>query len=191
MLITCAYCGIKNEKRTGEVNRARNRNAPIFCNRTCAGLGRRNGKTIEQKRAEKREYDASYREKNADALKTKKHEYFVRTYNPDAARIDRKKRAAAHAEYCRRPEYQKWKRDYDRQYRAGKEYGEFAECFLLAMDIRAECLRQQSDYEIRLTKNTLNKRNHRRRDYEKSNYRTGREVIEVGSLGNLERGQRR
>lgn len=179
---TCAYCQRRASQPAGAVNRAIKRGARLYCDRECAGLDRRLHKSKAEKVEEKRLYDAEYRRKNRAMLKAKKAEHFRRTYDPDKARIERRKRAAAHVEYCRRPEYREWKRGYDRQYRAVKEYGEYADCFLLVQDIRTECLSQQSDYEIRLVKGTLGKRQQRKRDYDRS----VRKEPEIGPLGNLE-----
>jgi hypothetical protein len=179
---TCAYCQREASQPAGAVNRARKIGASLYCDRKCSGLGRRMHKTKAEKVEEKRLYDAEYRRKNRAMLKAKKAEYFKRTYNPAKAAVERKNRMAAHVEYCRRPEYREWKRGYDRQYRAVKEYGEYAECFLLTQDIRAECLSQQSDYEIRLAKGTLGKAQQRKRDYDRS----VRKEPEIGPLGNLE-----
>lgn len=186
MQITCAHCGKAAEKSAGAVNRARKVGLSLYCDRTCAGLGRRNPpKSIEQKKAEKRAYDAARREALADQIKAAKRDYHQRTYDPVKAAAVRKLRMPYHVEYCRRPEYREWKREYDRAYSANKEYGEFAECFLLVMDIRAECLSRMTDYEIRLEKGTLNKRQQRRRDYD----RFDSEEPEDCPVGNLERGQ--
>lgn len=187
MQIACSHCGKTAEKSAGAVNRARKAGLAIYCNRACSGLGRRKHKSKAQKVEEKRLYDMEYRRKNRAMLKAKKAEYFQATYDPEVARIERRKRAAFHAEYCRRPEYREWKREYDRRYRAEKEYGEFADCFLLVMDIRAECLSQQSDYEIRLAKGRVALTQQRKRDYA----RTLRKEPEIGPLGNLELGQGR
>lgn len=183
--IECAYCGTLVFKPAGGVNRSRRIGAPVFCGRECSGLARRSDKTDEQKRAEKKEYDAARRIALADQIKAAKREYHKRTYDPVKAAIDRKKRIPRHIEYCRQPQYRAWKRDYDRRYRAEKEYGEYGECFMLMQDIRAECLRQMSDYEIRVTKGTINKRQQRKRDYERSL----REEPQIGTVGNLELGQ--
>jgi len=145
-------------------------------------LARRKNKSEALRREEKRLYDIEYRRKNRASLKAKKAAYFKRTYDPQKAAVERKKRSSKHVEYCRRTEYREWKRQYDRRYRAEKEYGEFADCFLLVMDIRNECLSQQSDYEIRLSKGTLNKRLKRKRDYERSL----RKEPETGPLGHVE-----
>lgn len=178
----CAHCGKWRLKEVGAVNRAARLGAPLYCGKECSGVARRSCKTVEQRREEKAAYDARRRIELRDGLKAKKAAYRKRTYDPVQAAAARRLKMPKHLEYCRRPEYRRWKRDYDRKYRAEKDYGELAECFLLVMDIRQECLSQLSDYEIRQSKGTLNKRQRRKRDYE----RTLRQEPEVGSLGNLE-----
>ncbi len=163
--VTCAYCGNKSEKIAGHVNRARKLGNALYCNRECAGLARRTHKSEAQKKADKREYDREYRAKNYEKMKPKKAAYHKATYDPVKEAVKRKKRMPQHVEYCRRPEYRAWKKQYDRKYRARKNYGPFAEHFLLTMEIRDECLAQQTDYEIRLSKGTLNKCIKRRRNY--------------------------
>lgn len=183
--IECAYCGNLVFKPAGGVNRSRRIGAPVFCGRECSGLARRSGKTDEQKRAEKKEYDATRRMALADQIKAAKHEYHKRTYDPAKAATERKARMPRHVEYCRQPEYRAWKRDYDRQYRAKQYYGPFWESFILMMDIRSECLRQMTDYEIRIAKGTFGKSQQRKRAYERSL----REEPQVGPMGDLELGQ--
>ena len=96
----------------------------------CSGLGRRKNKTDGQKKQEKRLYDMEYRAKNREMLKRKKRAYFQRTYDPAKAAIERKQGMPQHLEYCRRPAYKEWKRDYDRRLRA-REYGPFADAHML------------------------------------------------------------
>lgn len=187
MKIICHQCGLQTEKRTGEVNRALNAGLKLFCSKVCFGLSRRNGKTAKQKKAEKAAYDQEYRKRDPEALKAKKAAYYQRTHDPIREAEIRKGRMPRHIEYCRRPEYREWKKTYDRQYRAVKHYGDYAECFLLVMDIREECLSRMSDYEIRLSNGTLNKSTQRKRDNERSYSNSP----EIGPLGNLEFGQRR
>lgn len=183
--IECAYCGTLVFKSAGGVNRSRRIGAPVFCGKECSGLARRSDKTREQRRAEKKEYDAHRRAVLIDQIKAAKRDYHKRTYDPVKAAAERKNRMPRHIEYCRQPEYRAWKREYDRHYRAEKEYGEYGECFLLMQDIRAECLRQMSDYEIRMAKGTFGKSQQRKRSYERSL----REEPQVGPVGNLELGQ--
>lgn len=185
---TCPQCRCFGEQPAGAVNRAAKRGAPVYCGRECAGLARRGPeKSTEQRKAEKSAYDARRRIVLADRIKAEKHAYYLRTYDPIKAAVERKKRMPKHVEYCRRPEYVAWKSEYDRKYRAEKEFGEFAECFLLIQDIRSECLAQQTDYEIRLSKGGIAKSQQRRRDYA----RLVRKDPEIGPLGNLELGERR
>lgn len=180
MQIECAYCGKTSDKASGAVNRSRKVGIPLYCDRACAGLARRKPpKSIKQRKAEKRAYDAARRVALADEIRAAKREYHKRTYDPAKAAHARKRRMPRHVEYCRRPEYVEWKREYDRKYRAKKFYGDFADCFLLVMDIRAECLSQMTDYEIRYANGGVAKTQQRRRSYDRAN----REEHESGSLG--------
>ena len=187
MRVRCAHCGSETDKPTGAVNRAWARGLLVYCNRKCAGLGRRMHKSKERKIADKAAYDAEYRTKNRERLRAEKSAYYQRTHDPVKEAEKRKERMPYHVEYCRRPEYREWKRDYDRQYRAVKNYGDFADCFLLVMDIRDECLSQMSDYEIRYAKGGFGKTQQRKRDYA----RTHSQEPEVGPLGDIERYQGR
>lgn len=187
MEFRCAHCGEKADKPAGHVNRARSQGRKLFCSRVCFGLDRRIEKTDAQRKEEKRLYDIQYRARDVEDRKRRKAQYYQRTKDRVKEAEIRKRRMPQHVEYCRRPEYRQWKKTYDRQYRAHKQYGDFADCFLLVMEIRDECLSRMTDYEIRLEKGTLNKSLQRKRDYE----RTLRNSPEVGPLGNLEHGQRR
>lgn len=139
----------------------------LFCGRRCFGLSRRKGKTVIQKKAEKKAYDALYRLRDPAALKQRKHEYFQRTYDPVQAAKDRKKRMAFHVEYCRRPEYVAWKREYDKVYRAKGDFGPFWESALLLLDLDAEIDQRATFTELATAKGTLNKSLTRKREYEK------------------------
>lgn len=163
MKFACAYCGKTADKPAGHVKRSRAQGLRLYCDRKCAGLGRRTGKTTAQKKAEKREYDQRYRALNLARIKANKAAYFKATYDPEKARIDRQRTMARHVEYCRRPEYKAWKREYDRQYRA-KEFGPFAEAYMLTVDLNREIKSRSSDHDIRKANGTLNKRQARRRE---------------------------
>lgn len=170
MKTICPVCNIEFEARNGDYNRAIKQGYKPVCGRVCAGIKRRNNKTPEQRKKEKAEYDIKYRAERYKEIQQKKREYFQRTYDPEKARVERKKRMPKHIEYCRQPEYRKKKKVYDRQYRNVKKYGkELGECMTLALKIRDECLKQMSDYEIRLSKGTINKLQKRKRDYERLN----------------------
>lgn len=189
MIITCPQCGCQVDKRAGEVNRAKAAGRTLYCGRECAGLARRHDtRTPEQKKADKAAYDTNYRAKNREMLKAKKAAYYAENHDREKERATRQKRMPQHLEYCRRPEYRAKKKVYDRQYRAEKFYGELAEAFVLTLEIRDAALEKAGgDYELRLMKGTLSKSQKRRRDYERLN----RKEPEVGTLGNLERRERR
>jgi hypothetical protein len=161
----CAYCGREADKPTGAVNRSRAIGAPLYCNKRCAGLGRRKHKTKAQKVAEKRLYDMEYRRINADRMKANHRAYHLRTYDPVKAAVERKKRMPRHVEYCRRPTYKAWKREYDRRHRA-KEYGPFAEVHMLLVDLQHEIASRMSGHDRRLANETYNKRLRRKREHE-------------------------
>lgn len=187
MLIKCAHCGKETDKSAGHVNRAHKTGKNLYCSRACSSLAKRKWESKEAKVAKKSAYDAEYRVKNGATLKAKKAAQYKENPNREREKAYREANMQRHVEYCRRPEYREKKKSYDRKYRAEKHYGDLAECFLLVMEIRDECLSLMSDYEIRMAKGTMNKALQRRRDYE----RLDGEEPEIGALGNLERGERR
>lgn len=186
MIVCCVYCSVEFDRKPGEVNRAIKIGLNLYCSKACSGLNRRKGKTVAQRKEEKRIYDQEYRRRDPVGMKAKKAAYYQRTHDPVKEAATRKARMPKHIEYCRKPEYVEYKRKYDRRYRALKDYGEFAECALLVLDIRDECLLKMTDYDIRQEKGTLSKTQKRRREYERSI----RNHPEEGSLGNIERGER-
>ena len=167
--VTCACCGVQFLKENGALNRAIELKRPIYCGKECAGKGRRGGLTATEKIERKRLYDIEYRAKNIELLKEKKAAYFQSTYDPEKAAIERKKRMSQHVEYCRSPEYKAYKKKYDEEYRARKEYGEFWQCFLIVASIDKEVSDRASPLEIRTQNGTLNKRQTRKREYERLN----------------------
>jgi hypothetical protein len=193
MKIICSYCQNETEKSTGEVNRAIKAGAKLYCDKKCSGLGRRKPpKTAEQKRSDKAAYDANRRMVLADRIKAEKAAAHQRNrQNPEFIRREkqyRKENMQRHVEYCRRPEYKAAKYEYDRKYRALQEHGEFWESFILLMDLRKECLNRMSDYDIRMSKGTLNKSLKRKIEYER---RTNSREPEIGPMGSIKTGQRR
>lgn len=161
----CTYCGAKRLREAEHVNRARRFGMKLFCNHRCFGLSRRIHKTKAQKVAEKRLYDMEYRRKNRELIKAKKAAHFKATYDPAKAAIERKKNMARHVAYCRRPEYRAWKREYDRRYTA-REYGPFAEAYLVLRDLEREIKGRMSKYDRMFANGTLNKRLKRRKEHE-------------------------
>ncbi|NIA72446.1 hypothetical protein HBA54_28055 [Pelagibius litoralis] len=166
--ITCAFCGLPANKRAGDVNRSRKQGYAVYCGRKCAGIGRRQNKSAEELKERKRLYDIQYRAKNAQRLKAEKAAYYQRTRDPEKERAIRKAKMAQHVEYCRRPEYRAYKKQYDREYRARMKFGSFWESHMLLVDLETEVNSQASRYEVYMEKGTINKMQKRKRDYEKS-----------------------
>src|ERR1700682_3326939 len=162
MKFKCAYCRKVADKPKGHVNRARAQGLNLYCDRRCSGLGRRDGKTKAQRREEKRLYDMEYR-KTSPTLKARRHSFHVRTYDPAKAAIGRKKRAPAHAEYCRQPWYKAWKKEYDARYRASK-LGAFAEAYQLTIELNREIKRRFNHDQIKYENGCTNKSQRRERD---------------------------
>lgn len=163
----CDYCGAALQKEPGAINRADAIGASLYCNRKCAGLARRVEKTPEEKKAEKAAYDAKRRAERADQIKAQKRAIYQRNRDhyrrQQTAYRNRPENVARHNAYCRRPEYVAEKREYDRRRRATKQFGEFAEAFLLLQDVETEVLARASRYEIGLANGTINKAQTRKR----------------------------
>lgn len=172
--IICAHCGVTAYKLSGGVNRSLGKGAPIFCGRECSGLHRRVVRSTNEAKALKAEYDRKRRGELGEALKAQKRAaYILRVANDrDALRAEqrafRARRREYHAEYCRRPDYRAKKRDYDRQHRAVKMFGPFAEAFVALQDLETEIASRASRYEIYSENGTLNKCLKRKREYDKS-----------------------
>lgn len=169
MIIVCSHCKKEADKPKGAVNRALKINAPLYCDKACSGLARRDNKSLEEKRRLKSEYDKQFRKLNAERIKKAKSEAFKKDYknNPEKYKLIRQKRKEEHKQYCRRPEYKKWKAEYDKKHLAKKNYGEFAECFLLIKEIEKEYNQQ----EVRQINNLHNKSQKRKQQWkQKQNY---------------------
>lgn len=164
MRLRCALCKRSFERAAGHVSRSLKIGAPLYCTRECAGLARRmkNPRTKAQLRAEKKAYDAVYRERNLATIKAKKAARYQANRDPVKEAAVRKKRMHLHVEYCRRPEYKAWKSKYDLRYRA-KEYGPFADAYLLLLDLDRELRRQATSYERRVAKGYYTRSSQKRR----------------------------
>jgi hypothetical protein len=166
--LKCFHCGADLNKSTGAINRARKINAKLFCNKVCFGLNRRlaNPPTLQEKKETKRLYDANRRIVKSDEIKEKKAAYFAATYDPEVARIKRQLRMPQHVEYCRRPEYKKYKRQYDMNYRNKQDYGPYWESGVLLVALDKEISQRATYEELAQAKGTINKAQTRRREYE-------------------------
>lgn len=163
----CDWCGQPSKQKPGCINRARHAGLPLFCDRVCAGLRRRNPNplTDEQKKAAKREYDQAYRAKNLARIKARKKAYNDTHYDPVEAAIKRKNRMPQHVEYCRRPEYRAKKHEYDRRYQMERSYGPWWEAGRVMTDLMNEIKSRATDYEIRMANGTTSKSTKRKREH--------------------------
>ena len=133
------------------------------------GLAKRANRTADEKKSIKSEYDRKRRAELADRLNAEKAAYYQRTRNPEKEREARKLRMPKHIEYCRQPKYKAYKQQYDRQYRAEREYGEFGNAALVLFDIEREVRERASRVDIAIANGTLNKSTQRKREYERTN----------------------
>jgi hypothetical protein len=126
MTILCPQCKELKPCSNGRYNQATRKGLPLYCGRDCAALGSRVAEPISPRNSKwkeiKAKYDREYRAKNALKLKEKKRKYYALTgpLRRDKEREVRKKNMQRHVEYCRRPEYQAYKAEYDKGFRAKK-----------------------------------------------------------------------
>lgn len=165
VLKICDNCGKEFERLATEVKyREKTQMCKhTYCSQECAGLARRSNKAQEDKRREKAEYDARRRILKREEIRLKKAEYYQRTRDPVKEREYRKANVSRHVEYCRRPEYKQYKREYDRQYRS-KEYGEFSDCYLLLIDLQKETRARLDSTESLIQRDIHNKTLRRKRN---------------------------
>lgn len=160
MKTVCGYCGKQFEILTGAYNRAIKSGLKVYCKRKHAGLARRVYKSKIQQREEKFWYDAFNRLMNEDKIKQEKANYFQRDYkkNPGKYKRWRTARREKHTEYCRRPEYKKYSREYSVKRHHKEKYGEFWEAGALLVELQKHIPK----YEARQQAGTNNKHKKRK-----------------------------
>lgn len=172
MLIQCTHCGNSVEKETSAVNRSRKVGMALYCDKRCSSDARRIG--TEEKKARKVEYDRQRREGPLrEALLQQKKAYYeahareILAVQKAAREADpelKKRRRDCQKRCMERPEWKEHKREYDRQYRADREFGEMAPAYLLLLELEKEVERQEPDWvDLQRQKGTLNKSQRRRR----------------------------
>lgn len=144
VIALCGHCGRVVQQPQGSIRRALRKGKPLYCNLTCFGAARR--VPPERKKEAKRVYDAQRRVEKGAEIRARKREYYRRTFDPAKARARRLAKMDRHVEYCRRPEYRTYKADYDRQ-RNAAQYGEYAEAYLLLLDLEREIRSRATHYE--------------------------------------------
>lgn len=156
----CPICNNGFKKTLGHYNRAMKQGLNVYCNRTCAGIGRRT--TEEEKKAVKAAYDKKIY--NTPERQAARKRYFEKSYksNPEKYKAIRKAKYQKHLEYLRTPEYKEWKKNYDVKYRANKEYGEYGEAALLLFELE-EFLNQNMPTELKFQMGITNKTQKRKR----------------------------
>jgi hypothetical protein len=111
----------------------------------------------------KRLYDIEYRKKQGLLLKAKKQAYYRRDYqeNPDKYRLVRLRKRDWQRAYAKKynanPEWKAYKKEYDREYRAKRKFGDWWVCHVLLMKLEDEIGARMSKYEIGLQNKTINK----------------------------------
>lgn len=163
---TCPVCGNKFKKEVGHYNRAIKQGLNVYCNRTCAGIGRR--KSTEEKKATKAAYDKKIY--NTPERQEARKRYFQKSYkaNPEKYKAIRQARYSKHLEYLRTPEYKEWKKNYDKVYRGKKNYGVFSEAAALLSELEL-FLKQNMPNELKFQMGITNKTQKRKRLWQRMN----------------------
>jgi hypothetical protein len=162
MKMLCGWCRQQVQQPTAKLNIALREQRPVYCNKDCAGMARRSGKTEAEKKAEKREYDKAYRAANFERIKAEKAAWFQANYDPAKASVERKARMHLHVEYCRRPEYRAKKAEYDRK-RRFQEFGPFADAAMVLDQLEKEIRARASWYEVAVAKGYFTRNAQKRR----------------------------
>lgn len=179
MKVKCHFCGKRLDISVGQYNyRVLKHGLNVYCNKKCAGLGRRVNRTDEENRMIKYFYDAFRYLIEADRLKKQRAEYFKRDYaaNPEKYRKERQRRMKAHVQYCRQPSYRKKKKVYDQQRVAKKNYGEFWEAAIALRELGAIVDNRKAKQDQK----TINKTQNRKRYANKNTKRKELESCTVG-----------
>ena len=142
----CKICGndIRKTQSVGHINRALKMDRNIYCSKECSFMGRRKNISIEEKKILKARYDREYKIKNKERDKPRKAAYHKKTYDPIKRRAYNQSRMSLHVEYCRRPKYKAYKKEYDSKHRAKKNYGELWESSLILKNIKSEIDNRQA-----------------------------------------------
>ena len=146
----CARCTRERTATASRIRRAEKIGAPLYCGRKCAGLARRTGKTVAERKAEKAAYDAIYQASHRERRKAQSATWYKANHDREKERAIRAKRMPLHVEYCRQPAYRAKKQTYDER-RRSRMYGEFAECHRLLVELKKEIVARVPNYYERHT----------------------------------------
>jgi hypothetical protein len=172
MNLICSHCNKEfkvKENNIGQRRKSIRLGLPVYCSQTCTGLARRTNETPEEKKIHKQWYDlfirASLTDEERAIKKMNAAILFQLDYqaNPDKYKQERQRKMPGHVEYCRQPKYKRYKKEYDLNYRAEKEYGEFGEAVVVLIKLEREI-------DVRLAKKEnglINKSQKRKRLWQK------------------------
>lgn len=161
---SCAYCGKTGVKYISQYHWSIRQGLNQYCDKKCAGLGRRSKETPEEKKAHKQWYDlfirASRSEDERILFSLQKMLLFHLDYkaNPEKYKKERQRRMRAHVEYCRQPKYREYKKTYDEQYRAKKDYGEYWEAAIALKNLDKEIDYRESKQQNKIYNKSTTKR---------------------------------
>ena len=167
MNLVCCHCHTSftvKENNRGQRLRSIRLGLPIYCGKKCAGIGRRSNETPEEKKVYKQWYDLFIRasktedEKILDSLQKLVLFHLDYKANPEKYRQARQRRMPAHIEYCRQPKYKEYKKGYDEQYRAKKDYGEYWEAAIALKNLDKEIDYRESKRQNKLYHKSTTKR---------------------------------
>lgn len=144
MIVKCAYCSKDKELFTSQYNRALSRGNKIYCNKKCSGLGRRDNRSIEEKKKEKAIYDKEYRIRTNKSKKQLEKYHKELKENPEKIRAIQKKHRESQKlsgyrkKYISSERYKKYKHEYDVKRQAKKSVpDEFVESLFLLRELEA------------------------------------------------------
>jgi len=166
-MFVCCHCKktfIVKPNNRGSRNRSIKLGLPIYCSQTCTGLARRLNESPEEKKAIKYWYDAflniSMTDEERELEELQRMVYFQWDYvrNPEKHRKRRQERMADHIEYCRQPEYKKWKKAYDEQYRAKQDYGDWWEAAIALKNLDKEIDYRESKRQNKIYNKSTSRR---------------------------------
>ena len=161
----CPVCQNAFKKTLGHYNRAMKQGLNVYCNRTCAGIGRRT--SVEEKKAVKAAYDKKIY--NTPERQEARKRYFQKSYkaNPEKYKAIRKAKYPKHLEYLQNPKYKAWKKEYDKKHLAKKDYGAFAEAAILLKELEEYLLTIRPDV-IKFQMGITNKTQKRKRLWQRT-----------------------
>ena len=139
----CQYRGVTFEIARGQHNAGRGK----YCSRPCSHAARRQNKSLEQRRAEKAEYDRKRRNGPLrETILAKKRQHYEDNRPEFLAKFAERRKDPAYKAYMKEygaryrsdPEWKAHKRQYDREYRARKMYGDFDVVYLVLRELEEE-----------------------------------------------------